>query len=560
MKKSAKADDRRLIVLESMKKEQKRAFSRLRIDDFERPYFIGYTTKYRDTFTVGASLGAVDGRFCIRSGLTYADVRVGSYEFDQSVLEDNIQSLLKDIMIDKECNFLMPIEEGAESIRVYLWRLTDLRYKDALARFYEKKGQKAQEPAGKVASADFSREKGIVHIDPPPSSIADEAYWEETVRRISRGFRKCRKLTASRVSFDTSRLTKFIVTTEGSEIITENLFYHVIFEAAAYAEDGMPLKITRCLSFRSLAEIPGNEALEFERERLMEDIMNLQNAPVLEPYSGPALLEPLAAGIFFHEAIGHRLEGERQLSKEEGRTFGKRIGEKILPDNITIIDDPSIKSFNGKSLTGSYLFDDQGVPSQGVVLVRDGVLQNFLLSRTPVEGFTRSNGHGRNQLSLLQQESPRIQTPRARMANFFITAKQGHSRDELKEMLMREVTAKKKSYGLIIRDAESGETNTSTYGFQAFNISPRMVYRVDADSGRETLVRGVSFVGTPLSAIDKLIAFGDSPEAHNGVCGAESGLVNISTVSPSVLIEGIELQKQNGKRDRPPILPIPLRG
>ena len=276
--------------------------------------------------------------------------------------------------------------------------------------------------------------------------------------------------------------------------------------------------------------------------------MQLRKAKLLAPYSGPAILCPESAGVFFHEVIGHRMEGERLISPEEGQTFKGKLGTQIFPKFISIIDDPTLSSWNGQSLMGTYLYDDEGVKARRVSLVKSGVLKNFLLSRTPIEQFTRSNGHGRNES---------FEDPIARMSNLIIHSSRGYSFAKLKEKLLTEVNRQKKPYGLIIQEVGSGETQTTKYGFQAFRGTPTMVYKVDSDSGRETLVRGIEFVGTPLASMNKILATGNDYTVCNKYCNAESGWIPVSTIAPSLLISEIELQKVQESRTKPPILPPP---
>jgi len=271
-------------------------------------------------------------------------------------------------------------------------------------------------------------------------------------------------------------------------------------------------------------------------------------APAIDPYTGPAILEAEAAGVLFHEAVGHRLEGDRMDNDAEGKTFKGQIGRAILPSFITIVDDPTLATLGGKSLNGYFRYDDEGIPAQRVPLVVGGELKNFLLSRHPVDGFLRSNGHGRAQLN---------RRPVARMANLITSSTKQVSDAELKQMLIAEAKRQGKPYGLIIRDIQGGNTNTSSFGYQAFKGIPRMVYRVDARDGKETLVRGVEVVGTPLSAVSKIVATGKTQGVFNGFCGAESGNVPVSTVAPATLLREIELQRVVEGRDRPPLLPSP---
>jgi predicted Zn-dependent protease len=281
---------------------------------------------------------------------------------------------------------------------------------------------------------------------------------------------------------------------------------------------------------------------------MVVELLALRNAPVLDPYTGPALLAPEAAGVLFHEAVGHRLEGERQNDDKDGRTFKGQVGKPILPGFLTIVDDPTLARFGGVSLNGLYKYDDQGVPAQRTVLVDRGVLKTFLMSRAPVAGFARSNGHGRS--------SPG-RDPVARMANLVVQSDRTLAPAKLKEALIAEARRQEKPFGLLIRDVTGGNTDTSGYAYQAFKGQPRLVYKVDAKTGEETLVRGVEIVGTPLTSLGKITATGDDPRVFDGYCGAESGFVPVSTVAPTVLIAEIELQRTRKDTGRSPVLTSP---
>ena len=235
---------------------------------------------------------------------------------------------------------------------------------------------------------------------------------------------------------------------------------------------------------------------------MLVELQALAKAPVLNPYTGPAILMPEASGVLFHEAVGHRLEGERQQDEEEGQTFKGRLNKNIIPTFLSVYDDPTLQTHQGTQLNGFYHYDDEGVHGQRVTLVKDGTLKAFLKSRTPVEGSPHSNGHGRSQ---------NIQKPIARMANLMVQASKDKAvpYDTLKQMLIKEVKRQKKPFGLIIKDITGGSTNTSGYGYQAFKGSSRLIYKVDPATGKETLVRGAEMVGTPLVSISKIVAASD---------------------------------------------------
>jgi len=222
----------------------------------------------------------------------------------------------------------------------------------------------------------------------------------------------------------------------------------------------------------------------------------------------------------------------------------------VLPAFVSVLDDPTLAKVGSVSLNGHYHFDDEGVAARPVTLVDHGILRNYLKSRTPVKGSPESNGHGRSEGTL---------DPIGRMASTIVRSDKVVSYAILKEMLLEEIRRQKKSFGLIIADISGGQTNTTTYDFQAFKGMPRVVYRVDGRTGQETLVRGVEFVGTPIGSLNRIVAASDQTAVFNGFCGAESGYVPVSTVAPALLISEIELQRTRRALERPPLLPAPWR-
>jgi predicted Zn-dependent protease len=318
--------------------------------------------------------------------------------------------------------------------------------------------------------------------------------------------------------------------------------------AETVADDGMELHLSESLDTRTLEELPGEDAIAAAADSLAVRLGQLRVAPVTDPYVGPAILMGKASGVFFHEVLGHRLEGHRQKSEDEGQTFTRKIGEKVLPDFLSVYDDPTIATHGGVILKGYYLYDDEGVPSQRVRLVEGGVLTGFLMSRSPVEGFPISNGHGR------RQAGHRIA---ARQGNLLVESSRQVSGPRLRQMLIEECRARDKPYGLIFHEIEGGFTQTESWSPQVFSVIPLYVTRLFQD-GREEVIRGVDIVGTPLTALVKIIATGDDPGVFNGVCDAESGTVGVSAVSPSLLVGEIEVEKTSNEQQMPPLLPAPL--
>ncbi len=544
---AAQPADHRQQLLEAMAVELARNHAELRLRDNKPPYFISYQLKDYDQREVSARYGALFTDDGVRDRKLYVDVRVGSYEFDNSVGDDfDFSFSLKGSSYITRKN--APIDDDPLALRTALWLVTDEKYKGALFNFLKKQGEDVYTVDDPKRPPSFSREKPEVFIQPPLAFPFDRDRWVKLARSLSGNFNAFSQIFDAEVRITADKVTRYFVSTEGSRIVTEETLYAVHVSAVTRADDGQLLDNSRDWYAPRESQLPNDEQIGEAVEKMISELLALRAAPAIDPYTGPAILEPEAAGVLFHETVGHRLEGERQDNDNEGKTFRGQIGKPVLPPFITVVDDPTLKDVDGKPVNGHYLFDEEGVRGQRVVLVENGVLKNYLLSRHPVEGFLKSNGHGRSQGN---------RKPVARMANLLVESKKKVSDAELKRMLIAEAKRQGKPYGLIIRDITGGNTNTSTFGYQAFKGVPRMVYRVDVKTGQETLVRGVEIVGTPLSSINRIMATGRKLGVFNGFCGAESGNVPVSAIAPATLLQEIELQRTVEGKDRPPLLDSP---
>lgn len=542
-----KPGDARLPLLDAMRVELERNQSQLKLNENGAPYFISYQVKDYDQRGVAARYGAVFDDETDRKRHVYVDVRVGSYEFDNSIDQGREFSFS-----DKGNSYIArktaPLDDDPRALRNALWLITDEKYKQALFDYLKKKGDRVYTVEDDKRPPSFSKESPNVFIQKPVSfSFAGEK-WGKVARSVSAAFLAHPEIFDSEVRITGTRVVRYFVSTEGARIVTEELLYGIHINAATRAPDGQLLDNSRDFYAPLESQLPDEKALTAATAKMVEELLALRKAPAINPYTGPAILEAEAAGVLFHEAVGHRLEGERQNDDGEGKTFRGQVGRQVLPTFLSLYDDPTRREMGNKQLNGYYLFDEEGVKAQPVTLVERGVLRNYLLSRRPVEGAAKSNGHGRSQGN---------QKPMARMANLIVESKKQVSDAELKRMLIAEARRQGKPYGLIIRDITGGNTNTSSWGYQAFKGIPRMVYRVDVKDGKESLVRGVEIVGTPLSSINKIVATGKTSGVFNGFCGAESGYVPVSAVAPAMLIQEIELQRAMDGKDRPPLIPSP---
>jgi predicted Zn-dependent protease len=544
---AAPAADPRVGLLRAMTSELERASQRLRLSGYDPPYFVSYQVKETRAEEIAGRFGAVFEDRSSRDRKLFVEVRVGDYDLDSAGPED-LSFFFGDDHKTWYASKDAPLDDDPTALRNALWLLTDEKYKEALSSWFKKKSRgvyKADEPE---RAPSFSREAPHRHLDAPLPFSLDRTRWREEVRALSALFRAHPGIFDSSVRLDAQKQVRWFASSEGSALVTERALYALHVQAAARAPDGQLLENGRDFYAPAEGELPSPGAVRREVGRLIDELEALQRAPVLDPYTGPAILAPEATGVLFHEAVGHRLEGERQDDDKEGQTFKGQLGKQVLPAFLTVLDDPTLPAWGGVALNGFYRFDEQGVPAQRAVLVRDGRLEGFLLSRKAVKPFTRSNGHGRSQGA---------HRPVARMANLVVGSSRPVPMAELKRRLLAEVRRQGKPYGLVIRDITGGNTNTATSGYQAFKGTPRLVYRVDTGTGAEELVRGVELVGTPLATVNKVMALGDEVRVFNAWCGAESGFVPVSTVAPAALVSEIELQRVARAKERAPILPAP---
>ncbi|HEY7957659.1 MAG TPA: TldD/PmbA family protein [Polyangia bacterium] len=545
--KGAAADVLQSPIVTSMQEELSRAMHRLRLPGYEAPYFIAYSVRDYDTHEITARYGGVISHNQAHNRQAYVEVRVGSYQLDNTSSDRQLQFDMEDPDA-YEPGTDAPLDDDPEALRGTLWLLTDAKYKQALAAYAKKRGRLATSVVEDADLPSFSHEQPSRHADPiTPFHFAEPAL-ETRAKQASALFQDYPDLFDSSVKIGADRVTRYFVSSEGSVVVTERTIFSAHVEAATRAKDGMLLQHEKDFYGRTAAELPDLPALKKSIIQLATELRALREAPVIDPYTGPALLMEQAAGVFFHETVGHRLEGERQNDDKEGRTFKGQIGKHVLPDFLSVTDDPTAQRAAGESLNGYYTYDDEGVAARPVTLIDHGVLRDFLKSRTPIEGSLRSNGHGRAEGT---------NDPMGRMANLFVRSSKQLSLAQLKAKMLEEVRRQHKPFGLIIRDITGGSTNTTNYGYQAFKGEPRLVYRVDAKTGKETLVRGVEMVGTPLTTVSRIVATSNTLGVFNGFCGAESGFVPVSTVAPAILMSEIELQRTQKEAERPPILPPP---
>lgn len=527
-------------LLSVLEQELSRNFSALREKAEPKPYFISYAVTDTETNAVSGNFGALQSTQSDRRRSLDVSVRVGSRQLDN-------YRAVRGERPRFASGLALPIENADAAIRRRLWLETDRVYRTAAQRLI---GIRASQQTNLEASAaaDFSEEKPAQAVIPTPPLQFDAPAWEQKVRQWSAMFRSRPAILASGVAVQTTREVKYFVSTEGARLEHGRTFARLLISARGKAADGMDLITTESFEALDPSRLPGDATVKRAIEKVAADLEKLLKAPAAEPYVGPAILSGRAAGVFFHEIFGHRVEGHRQKDESEGQTFAKSVGAPVLPEFLSVSFDATRRQLEGVDLNGWYAFDDEGVQAQNVLLVANGVLKTFLMSRSPVDGIANSNGHGRKQ--------PGLEVV-SRQSNLIVESSRKVSEANLRQMLIAEVKRQNKPYGLYFEQVTGGYTTTGRRGLQAFTVIPLIVYRVYADGRPDELVRGADIVGTPLASFAKILATSDTYGVFNGYCGAESGNIPVSAVSPSLLVSEIEIQKKERSLERPPYLDAP---
>ena len=536
-------------VLEVLAGEVARNLGQLQSEDREVPaYFLAYDLIARDHLWLEVQQGQVVRRRLDTDRTIDIDVRVGSPQLDNSHSQGGNYGPGNGLGAGEPVS----VQDDPLALAQALWIFTEEQYRDALVALSaaESNEQLRSQDEAKPTSPDFSDETAVVHLEPRVQLDLEglRKAWEPRLREASVVLGDDLRVLESNVVLLVNVDNRSFVDSNGSKVQSSHVRLRIMLSATGQADDGMRLARFESFEVHTPEQLPAQALLLATAKRLREELVALRAAPLAEPYAGPAVLAGRAAGVFFHEIFGHRLEGHRQKDDLEGQTFSTMIGKRVLPVFLDMVDDPTAQSLGGVPLSGHYYVDDEAVPARRTVLVERGKLRGFLLSRSAVLPFKKSNGHGRRE---------RGNQVVARQGNLIVTSRKTIPDAQLRKTLIEEVQRQGKPYGLWFSDIQGGYTITERSGPQAFKVMPLLVYRVWTDGRPDELVRGVDIVGTPIAAFETIIATGDSPGIFNGMCGAESGDVPVSAVSPSLLLRSLEIERASHDRDKPPLMPPP---
>lgn len=513
------------------------------------PYHMNFRVMDDRNVRIQSAFGATMSSFEQRVRTLVPQVRVGDTKLD------NFKYNAMGAQGDRNGNYPMAYlglddEKGEDASRQSIWAEVMKRYNFAVEAYQQAKTKSQVSVADEDKAPSFSEapvEKYYEAPIPAEKQAIDRVAWEKRLNEVSAVFKEFPLLQSGDVSLTYRVLRTYFVNTEETEVVQNRTYARIMISASMKADDGMELPLNMSYFAYDPKDLPANDRMIADAKDMVRRLTVLRDAPVVDPYTGPAILSGPASGVFFHEIFGHRIEGHRL--KGGGETFKKKVGELVLPAEFQVYCDPTLRNYAGEALNGFYLYDDQGVKARRVDVVKDGILREFLMSRVPLDGFPSSNGHGRTSGG---------GDPVSRQSNLVVETTAPKTEAELRSMLIEEAKRQGKEYGYYFKEVTSGFTLTGEGGsLNSFNVTPLEVYRVYVDGRPDELVRGVDLIGTPLSMFSNIVCAGDKPSVFTGECGAESGWVPVTASSPMILVNKIETQRRERSRELPPILPAP---
>jgi hypothetical protein len=513
-------------LLEALLTELERSKEHLKMDQVQPPYYIEYRVNDVEDFSVESAFGALRESEKAHIRVLRVVVRVGDYKQDsyygQGVGEANI----------------LPLDNDTFALRHQIWLITDEAYKAAGEALAEKQAALKQFSADSNPVDDFAKAPVITALEPTVTLQADDNLWKKTLQDATALYKQYPDIQDVTANARFTANNEYFVNSEGTVTRTGKATYTVQFAAYAQAEDGMRLGRTPAWTVADASELPTREALLSDAKKTLDTIIALRKAPIVEEeYRGPVLFAPDAANDIVVSLLGANLVGRKPQLGKPNRTVGSfatSYKSRVLPNFVTLVDDPTMKRFVDKSLVGSYDIDSEGVRAQSVTLVDDGSLSNYLVGRDPIRDFTASNGHGRAALGSPPQPSPGV---------LIFKTSDPQSPEALKKRIMQMAAEQDKPYAYRVETLGPGN-------------SPRLLYRVYAKDGHEELVRGAVFSELDVRALrTELIAAGNDPLVDN-----RPGGVAITVITPSLLFDELEVKRADTSKDKLPDYPAPPLG
>lgn len=536
----------------------------LQLNSLDKPYFVQYSIGDSDDLFITASLGGIIASNRNHTRSPRVEIRVGSYQFDNT----------NSIFSGSGRFGSLPVDDDYQALRTSFWIASDAIYKGATDQITRKRNA-LREIADPDKTPDLAPAKTVIDLEAPAKSNIDQRKWEDVLRNVSQRFVSAPSVTQSTVRLRAISSTYRVVNSEGTIIRIPQELSDVMIRGEALAPDGTKLWNYQTAATLAATGLPNANDLEKMADIVATDLENLVKAPLGEDYSGPVLFEQEAAAQMMASSLAEAIRLQRKPLAPPGANSGQvlesvwasKIGSKVLPEWMSLIDDPLKEEFHGAALAGAYKVDDEGVPAERVVLVEKGTLKAFLASREPVRFINSSNGHGRLPGPFGSEQ--------AVPGNLFVEAHDTAKEKEMKAKLLEKVKTAGLKYGILIRrldfpsvapgeELRSMALQLQKGGYSRTLNSPLLAYRVYPD-GREELVRGLRFKDFSAKDLRDISLASDRPYVFNYVnngssfnhSDAASSATTTTVICPSLLLDSLDMVKAENEPGKLPIVPAP---
>ncbi len=536
-------------LLGLLKEELAQQMKELKGEEFP-PYHMNYRVIDVTSSVVSASFGALMNSQQYRSRTLVPQIRLGDEKLDNFRF-NQMGAAMSRYQGPSVARLPLDEENNEDAVRQAIGDEVNNRYKFAVDMYQKTKAESSVNVEEEDKAPYFSEAKVEKYYEAPlpaEKMTIDMDQWAARMKEISAVFKNQPGIMKGDAIMIYTVERRYFVNNEGTEVVQNLPYARIMVFGETKADDGMELPLNLSYFAYDPADLPANDKIIADAKEMVKTLEALRVAPVVDPYTGPALLSGPASGVFFHEIFGHRIEGQRMKSENDGQTFKKMVGQLVLPADMHVYDDPTLRKYAGEDLNGFYKYDDQGVKAERVDVVVNGKLNDFLMTRTPIDGHPRTNGHARASDGF---------DPVSRQSNLVIETSNPKTPEELRQLLIEEVKKQGKEYGYFFKEVTSGFTFTGKGATNSFNVTPLEVYKVFADGRPDQLVRGVDLIGTPLSMFSNIIYAGNDARVFTGMCGAESGSIPVTAISPTILVNKVETQRKAKSQDILPILPAP---
>jgi len=510
-------------LLEALLIELDRSKAQLKMDQVQSPYYIEYRVNEVDDFGAEAAFGAVRENQHVHVRVLRVVVRIGDYQQDSYFGRGQGETSI------------LPLDNDPIALRRQIWLATDSAYKAAGQALAEKQAALKQFSADPNPVDDFAKAPPVIAVEPTVTLKMDEGAWRKTLEDVTSLYKQYPDVQSVTASARFAAINEYLVTSEGTVTRNGKTTYFVQLNGSAQAADGMRLGRSPAYMVARPEELPSRDALITDAKTMLETVVALRQAPIVEEeYRGPVLFAADAADDIVASLIGQNVLGRKpQLGKPNRTTgpFATSYKTRVLPNFLTLVDDPTMKDFQGKSVVGNYAVDSEGVKSQAVNVIENGMLTNYLVGRQPIRDFLTSNGHGRAAPGSF---------PGPSLGVLLLKSSEAQSPDALKQKVIQMVKDQDKPYGYRVDTLGPGN-------------SPRLLYRVYVKDGHEELVRGAVFNELDIRAIrNDLIAVGNDPLVSNRTGGAPTTII-----CPSLLFGELEVKRADTSKDKLPDYPPP---